>query len=649
MSRKFPGFQFSARTAPGGSVLLPLTSASRLCLFAASALVAVSILVAPQLAQSQQAPSAKQAASREAATFLENANTKKLSVMRPQYKIEANIDYAKLTLKSQTQITVPVAAHDSMRDVSLFLYANADGVGGATKARPNIVVDAVSMNGQALKFALDGAVLKVQLPQAQTEAFTLNIQTHGHVPRAPAGSEGLGGMLSGIDLGSIFGGTSSTGSKPKNQDYGLYTFGGDMMSLGAFWYPTLAVRRDGRWIDTPPEGLGDVSYAESSDYDVTLTKPQNVVAAVPDQVPLLRDIPIVSSISAPGTNAKAHWKVAAVRDFPILLSDQYQTQSKVFDVAGKQVRVQAMTTKANAAKSAQAIDIAGHALQIYAKRFGPYNYDTFTVAEAPIRGGAGGMEYSGMTGIASLLYGDLGAQLGGLTGALGVPSSKAGNITGDVPGDDLSDVLGDASSTGSNPLGDIMAKQKAVVDSLFEETIAHEVAHQWWAIGVGSDSERAPWLDESLTNYSSIIYWEDRYGAAKGREMSDAHLKSAYEMARMLNVSDARADLKTSAYTDNLQYGAVVYGKGALFYGALRKLVGDAAFFASLRDYYAKFDGKLADKNDLRGVFKAQSPAKAAQIDALYARWIEGAHGDEDISGGKAMTMSDLLGGTLGE
>lgn len=572
--------------------------------------------------------------------------------MRPQYKIEANIDYAKLALKSQTQITVPVAANDSMRDVSLFLYANADGVGGATKARPNIVVDAVSMKGQALKFALDGAVLKVQLPQAQTEAFTLNIQTHGRVPRAPAGSEGLGGMLSGIDLGSIFGGGSSTRTKPKNQDYGLYTFGGDMMSLGAFWYPTLAVRRNGKWIDTPPEGLGDVSYAEMSDYLVLISVPTTpkVEIAAPGTTPLSG--PIYDSLD---DKTELIYRTASnIRDFPVVLSDQYQTKSKVFDVGGKQVKVQAATTKANAAKSAQAIDIAGHALQIYAKRFGPYNYSTFTVAEAPIRGGAGGMEYSGMTGIASLLYGDLGAQLGGLTGVLGAPNSNASdsnasNSTGDVPGDDLSDVLGDASSTGSNPLGDIMAKQKAVVDSLFEETIAHEVAHQWWAIGVGSDSERAPWLDESLTNYSSIIYWEDRYGAAKGREMSDAHLKSAYEMARMLNVSDARADLKTSAYTDNLQYGAVVYGKGALFYGALRKLVGDTAFFAALRDYYARFDGKLADKNDLRRSFKAQSPAKAAQIDALYTRWIEGAHGDEDISGGKAMTMSDLFGGMLGE
>ncbi len=543
------------------------------------------------------------------------------NIARPQYKITLSVDYAALTLKTETQITAPVAANDAMKDVSFFLYANADGVGGATVNNPNIVVASVTMNGAPVKFQLNGAVLKVQLPQAQTSAFTLNIKTHGHVPRAPAGSEGLGGMLSGIDLGSLLGGASSTGNapaKPKNTDYGLYTFGDNILSLGAFWYPTLAVRRNGQWIDAAPEGLGDVAYAEMSDYDVTIQTGKNVVIAAPD----------VRWVSA-SANTSIH-VTETTRDFPIMLSDQYKTKSKTFDVAGKQVEVEAFTTRANAAKTDQAIDIAGHALQIYAKRFGPYNYSTFTVAEAPIRGGAGGMEYSGMTGIASMLYGDLGAQLGGLANMFGGGSSGQ-------------------SSTGNSPLGDVMAKQKAILDSLFEETIAHEVGHQWWAIGVGSDSQRAPWLDESLTNYSSMIYWEDRYGKARAQEMSDAHLKSSYAFARMLGTTDARADLKTSAYTNELQYGAVVYGKGALFYGAMRKLLGDDRFFASLREYYTKFNGKLADGNNLRDVFKSQAPDKAAQIDALYARWIEGAHGDDDITDGKVMTMGDLLGGMLGQ
>ncbi len=33
---------------------------------------------------------------------------------------------------------------------------------------------------------------------------------------------------------------------------------------------------------------------------------------------------------------------------------------------------------------------------------------------------------------------------------------------------------------------------------------------------------------------------------------------------------------------------------------------------------------------------------------ALYARWIEGAHGDEDITGGKPVGLDSLLGGMFG-
>ena len=550
------------------------------------------------------------------------------TVLRPFYNMNLAVDYAKLTFTNSAQITVPVAPNDNMKDVSFFIYANADGVGGAGKANPNITIESVSLNAKALKFSPVGAVLKIQLPQPQNASFTLKIKSKGHVPLAPAGSEGLGGMLSGIDLGSLLGGQSSTGTKPKNQDYGLYTFGNNILSLGAFWYPTLAIRKGGKWLDSQPEGLGDVSYAETSDYEVKLTVTHDEKNPVLLSAPTWNVQDLIRGGVAP-RSARGSYTNFRARDFPILLSDQYQTKSKSFDVAGKPVEVRAFTTKANAAKADAAIEIAGRALQIYSKRFGAYNYSTFTVAEAPIRGGAGGMEYSGMTGIASLLYGDLGAQLGGLANMIGGASN-------------------DKSSTGNGGVGDVISKQKAILDSLFEETIAHEVAHQWWAIGVGSDSAQAPWLDESLTNYSSMIYWKDRYGKARAQQMSDAHLKSSYAFARMLGAADARVDVKSAAYANGLQYGAVVYGKGALFYGALRKLVGEEKFFAALREYYARFNGKIADRNSLRDIFKTQSPEKAALIEALYVRWIESAHGDADITNGRVMTMGDLLGGMLG-
>ncbi|MDF2440069.1 MAG: hypothetical protein JWN98_1053, partial [Abditibacteriota bacterium] len=433
-------------------------------------------------------------------------------------------------------------------------------------------------------------------------------------------------------------------------------YGNGILSLGSFWYPSLAVRREGRWIDQAPEGLGDVAFAEMSDYLVSLRAPQGV------------------KIAAPGARAAGaqgmQFEAFNVRDFAVLMSEDYQYKSKSVDVGGRPVLVEAFTTQASAAKAEKSIDIAARALQIYARRFGPYPYDRFIVAEGPMRAGAGGMEYSGMTAIASMLYGDWAKQLAGLSQAL--TGGLAGGQMGDLLGDLENEAFGDGTKAApkaapnapavqredvaapetDNPAMDFLqstlGQQKAVLETLLEATIAHEVAHQWWAIGVGSDSIRAPWVDESLTNYSAMIYFEDRYGKEAAQQMIDLHLKTPYSMGRMLGNADAPVNLKTAAYSGNVQYGAIVYGKGALFYEALRRTVGDEAFFASLREYYGTYRSRLSDAGSLLQIFQKHAPNRTPAIRALYQRWILEAHGDEDITGGKPMGVEDLLGSMLG-
>ena len=41
-----------------------------------------------------------------------------------------------------------------------------------------------------------------------------------------------------------------------------------------------------------------------------------------------------------------------------------------------------------------------------------------------------------------------------------------------------------------------------------EFVVAHEVAHQWWNVVVGNDSINNAWVDEALTNYYALIYYE---------------------------------------------------------------------------------------------------------------------------------------------
>jgi aminopeptidase N len=42
--------------------------------------------------------------------------------------------------------------------------------------------------------------------------------------------------------------------------------------------------------------------------------------------------------------------------------------------------------------------------------------------------------------------------------------------------------------------------------------IVHETAHQWWYSMVGNDQILEPWLDESLADYSEVVYYDEKSG-----------------------------------------------------------------------------------------------------------------------------------------
>ena len=574
------------------------------------------------------------------------AQMRAAQITRPQYDLRADIDAELLTFNASANVTVP-AMGEPVRDAVFFLYANADGVGGAGQGRKNLKVEAVTVDGAPAQWKLDGAVLRVGLPAPQSNAFAVKINYQGVVPRSDGKDDDLMGGMMGADVSGMLGGMlgapggegAQAAPKADNTDYGLYTASRGIVSLGSFWYPQLAVRQNGKWADDAPAGLGDVAFAVKSDYRVSLGVPANYTVAGPGRV-------------TRGADGRANISADNVRECAVLMSSDYIEKSKVFEVAGKPVKVQALARRESAAKIDQTLDVAGRALQIYAKRFGPYPFDNFKVVEAPMKSGAGGMEYSGMTGIASGLYGDMGAQLGGMMSSLSIPG--ADQLLKSLGDDTLGGGgAGAGENAGGNPtldmVGGILGQQKEMLDSLMETTVAHEVAHQWWAIGVGSDSQKHPFVDESLTNWSAMLYYEDRYGKAKAQQMSELNLNTSFSMGAMLGGGDKPANLPTAAYTNNLQYGAVIYGKGALYYEKLRALVGDQAFFGALRQYYANYADKLAGPGDLKALVIQKAPAKRAQIEALYTRWIDEAHGQEDIGGGMGgLDLGSLLGGALG-
>ena len=245
---------------------------------------------------------------------------------------------------------------------------------------------------------------------------------------------------------------------------------------------------------------------------------------------------------------------APMRDFVFILGEDFQLANRV--VEG--VVINSYFYPEHAAGGGRALDVAADALQAFTEMFGPYPYTELDVVETPNL--LGGMEYPGLVVIQDGLY----PRVAGV-----------------------------------------------------EWLAAHEVAHQWWFGVVGSDQIDDPWLDEALTQYSTMLYYEHVYGPDRGGGVLRTVFVDTHNRLVQSGL-DLPAGLPASAYSPG-QYFQVVYDKGALYFHELRQAVGDGLFFEIPRTYYARHRYKIATPESFLAVVERVAGGKYLDV---YEEWI---------------------------
>lgn len=221
-----------------------------------------------------------------------------------------------------------------------------------------------------------------------------------------------------------------------------------------------------------------------------------------------------------------------IRDFAFVLSER-------FDVISKKVNDTIVYSYYYSSEECgkKMLDYAVEALEIFNKKFGEYPYSTYSVVEADFY--IGGMEYPNL-------------------------------------------VL----------ISDELNKN----DASLEEVVVHETAHQWWYGIVGNNETKEAWLDEGLTQFSTALYYENRYGAEKYKsymQQSENYIKIIF---RLLNVTDFSIDRTLQEFDNMLVYDALVYDETAIMLDALRNLIGRENFDEGIRAYYNENKFKIATK-----------------------------------------------------
>lgn len=135
--------------------------------------------------------------------------------------------------------------------------------------------------------------------------------------------------------------------------------------------------------------------------------------------------------------------------------------------------------------------------------------------------------------------------------------------------------------------------------NIWENTIAHELFHQWFGDLVTSESWSNLTLNESFANYSEYLWLEHKYGNDAANEHHIA------DMNGYIQSQSERKDLVRYYYTDKeAMFDAVSYNKGGRILHMLRNYVGDSAFFRALNLYLVKNKFGTAEAHQLRLAFE---------------------------------------------
>jgi len=301
------------------------------------------------------------------------------------------------------------------------------------------------------------------------------------------------------------------------------------------WYPILSIYDDeaDKWDENPYHPIGESNYSDVSNYTVKITVPKDMVLAPTGKI--VREM-VYDKYKTVTIEAEK------VRDFVIFMSPDYKVKTEEADgirITGYYLADEYNPNGETAAELLLA-EVA-KAVRFMNKTFGRYPYDELRIAETYLSGGA--MEYPQVIQMGRfMLYGD-------------------GNLEESAP--------------------------------WLVEAAVHETVHQWWYVGVGNDEFHEPFLDESLTVFTTAYYFEKEYGEYHENGIKATIRRYIYPTA-MISL-----DSSVDKFLDWGEYSTVIYSRAPAFFEDLRQRVGENRFIEILRTYYERYLYKNASIDGL--------------------------------------------------
>jgi aminopeptidase N len=247
--------------------------------------------------------------------------------------------------------------------------------------------------------------------------------------------------------------------------------------------------------------------------------------------------------------------------------DFYLAGSRAFIPLEKTVgdlTVRVLTREEFEAHQHLALEVGWDVIEIFSERIGDYPYTEFEIITSPMM--ALGIEYPGIT-------------------SLEVSQFHVGESMFGTP-----------------------------TEVMLETTLAHEAAHMWFYNTVGNDQQHEPWLDESLVQYLTYIYYLDKYGNGQG------YIDSWYGSLSLAEDAETAIGLPAGDYLDT-EYGIIVYNRGPIFFLELEKTYGLDMVMSALQSYYQDHLWGVGQPEDMLATLES---ACQCELDEFFNDWVYG-------------------------
>ncbi len=145
--------------------------------------------------------------------------------------------------------------------------------------------------------------------------------------------------------------------------------------------------------------------------------------------------------------------------------------------------------------------------------------------------------------------------------------------------------------------------------------LANTMVRQWWGCLVSPRTLNDAWITNGMARYGELMYLEQKSGASA--------LKNALVDVEASALAYDTIPLSSMSRVDPFspQFQSMTLDKGGMVFHMLRGVIGDKAFFATLKEVLTKYGGKSITNDEFEKVAEEQSQQ---ELLPFFSQWVNG-------------------------